>query len=375
MDGTATVGVAVAVSHEDHVHPSDTSKCDINGCTFTGTIQGSGWSITAAGVASFASLITSGPFSMSGAEQAVGTVANPASGSEVGYYDNTAHVLQGGVHGASAFAVTWTSIAPISCTNQVVTGIPSTGVPACSSVADAMISSASTWNGKAGLGANTFTAAQTFGVASNQQIFGTSTNLTTVNWPASSGPVTVIGPNVASGLSYVAGAAPSAGIAIFVGSTFALTSSTTPALGAATATSLYATSIIDGKATINISTTTPCTLGTASTNCSTVNSLGGYTFNQHATPGTAITYNLPTAAAGLQYCVANSYNGGAANTGKLKVATSASGQFIIFTDGTLSATGGYVQSPGAAGDRACFVGMDTTHWYFYPAQGTWTKDS
>ena len=28
MDGTAAVGTAAAASHEDHVHPSDTSKAD-----------------------------------------------------------------------------------------------------------------------------------------------------------------------------------------------------------------------------------------------------------------------------------------------------------------------------------------------------------
>ena len=149
---------------------------------------------------------------------------------------------------------------------------------------------------------------------------------------------------------------------------------TTPAIGAATGTSLYATGIIDGKATMNVSTTTPCTLGTASTNCSAVSSLGGYTVNEHATAGTAITYNLPTAAAGLQYCVANGYNGSAANTGTLQITPSATGQYIIFTDGTLTTnTTGHVISGGAAGDAACVVGVDTTHWLLYVQRGTWTK--
>jgi hypothetical protein len=98
----------------------------------------------------------------------------------------------------------------------------------------------------------------------------------------------------------------------------------------------------------------------------------GYTFNQEATAATAITYTLPTAAAGLQYCVANSYNGSAANTGTLEILTSASGQFIIGTSGTLSATGGYIISGGAARDSACVVGVDATHWMFYPSSGTWT---
>jgi len=138
----------------------------------------------------------------------------------------------------------------------------------------------------------------------------------------------------------------------------------TPVLGAATATSLLASGTLDGQAPITVTTGSSATLG------GTYKS--GYTFNENATAGTAITYTLPTAAAGLQYCVGNA-NGGAANTGTLELLTSASGQFIIFTDGTLSATGGFVQSGGAAGDFGCVVGVDSTHWYFRPSQGTWTK--
>ena len=146
----------------------------------------------------------------------------------------------------------------------------------------------------------------------------------------------------------------------------------TPIIGAATGTSLYATGIIDGKATMNVSTTTPCTLGTASANCSAVNSLGGYTVNEHATAATAIVYNLPTAAAGLQYCVSNGYNGSAANTGTLKIVPSATGQFIIDGSGVLTTnTTGYVISGGAARDSACVVGVDSTHWVLYTQAGSW----
>ena len=134
---------------------------------------------------------------------------------------------------------------------------------------------------------------------------------------------------------------------------------------AITATSLLATGIVDGTAPVTVTTGSSATLG------GTYKS--GYTFNQEATAGTAVTYTLPTAAAGLQYCVANSYNGSAANTGTLELLTSASGQFIIFTDGTLSATGGYVISAGAARDSACVVGVDSTHWMLYVSSGTWAK--
>jgi len=279
-----------------------------------------------------------------------------------------------------------TSAASLTST-ALMTGAGSQGsqTPSATSTLDASgnlsvaaggsVGSANTGTPKFTFATNSISANQplTLGTTSNQLVTGTTTNLTTTTFPASSGAVTVTMPNVTSGVSYVAGSAPAAGVATFAGSTFALTSTTSPNIGTATGTSLYATGIVDGKATVNVSTTTPCTLGTASANCSAVNSLSGYTVNEHATAGTAITYNLPTAAAGLQYCVANGYNGSAANTGILTVATSASGQFIIFTDGTLSATGGNVTSGGAAGDAACFVGVDTTHWMIYVNRGTWTK--
>lgn len=98
-----------------------------------------------------------------------------------------------------------------------------------------------------------------------------------------------------------------------------------------------------------------------------------YHFNENATAATAIVYTLPTAAKGKQFCFSNAYNGSAADTGTLELLTSASGQFIIFTDGTLSATGGYVVSGGAAADAACMVGVDATHWALYVQRGTWTK--
>ncbi len=139
----------------------------------------------------------------------------------------------------------------------------------------------------------------------------------------------------------------------------------TPTLGAAAATSLLATGIVDGKAPMDVTTGTSATLG------GTYKS--GYTVNEHATAATAVAYTLPTAAAGLQYCVGNGYNGSAANTGVITLNTSASGQFLIWTDGTLSATGGNTTSGGAGGDFACVVGVDSTHWLFRPSQGTWTK--
>jgi hypothetical protein len=135
------------------------------------------------------------------------------------------------------------------------------------------------------------------------------------------------------------------------------------------AATLIASGIVDGKAPVTLTTGASCTLGTAS-GCNATKYLSGYTFNQDATAAAAITYTLPTAAVGLQYCVKNSYNGSAADTGTLTIQTSASGQFII-VNGTPSATGGFVISGGAAGDAACVVGISTTQWEFYAQVGTW----
>ena len=116
---------------------------------------------------------------------------------------------------------------------------------------------------------------------------------------------------------------------------------------------------------VSLSTTTPITVST------TANS--GFYNNQNATAATAVTYNLPTASAGKQFCFTNSYNGSAADTGILTIQVSASGQYIIFTDGTLSASNGNVTSGGAAADAACVVGVDTTYWQLYVQRGTWAK--
>lgn len=144
------------------------------------------------------------------------------------------------------------------------------------------------------------------------------------------------------------------------------TASNTQVLSNKSATGpLVVTGMLDGAIPVVVTNATSYNLGAATST--------GYTFNEEATAATAVTYTLPTAAAGLQYCVSNAWNGTAANTGVLELLTSASGQFIIFTDGTLSATGGNVTSGGAAADAACVIGVDSTHWLLYVNRGTWTK--
>jgi hypothetical protein len=227
------------------------------------------------------------------------------------------------------------------------------------------------WAIKTGLGLNEFggaiqgdtlTASQCVGTNSSKQLVS-NTNCATVGGVSSiTGDGTIITNSGSTGAVTLTVDTHTGSGSIVLANTPTLI---TPVIGAATGTSLLATGIVDGTAPVTITTGTSATLG------GTYNS--GYTYNQEATAGTAVTYTLPTAAAGKQYCVGNSYNGSAADTGTLEIITSASGQYIIFTDGTLSATGGYVISGGAGRDSACVVGVDSTHWILYVYSGTWTK--
>jgi hypothetical protein len=153
-------------------------------------------------------------------------------------------------------------------------------------------------------------------------------------------------------------------------------------LGNVNAVNLSVSGILDGPSPVTITTTSACSVGVNTAGCPYAAPLGpamfaayssGYTDNQEATAGQAVTYTLPNPAAGLSYCFDNSYNGSAADTGILEISTNTGGQYIIFTDGTITATGGNVTSAGAGGDAACVRGVDSTHWQLYINRGTWTK--
>lgn len=114
-----------------------------------------------------------------------------------------------------------------TATNQLVTGTGSnlTTVNFPASSGAVTVTMPNVTSTVAVLGANTFTAAQTISATTNQLVTGTGGNLTTVNFPASSGAVTITMPNVASGVAY-ATSQPTAGFAKYAGSTYALTSAT-----------------------------------------------------------------------------------------------------------------------------------------------------
>jgi hypothetical protein len=144
----------------------------------------------------------------------------------------------------------------------------------------------------------------------------------------------------------------------------------TPSIASATATSLLATGIVDGTAPVTVTTGSSANLG------ATYKS--GYTFNQEATAGTSVTYTLPATAVGLQYCVRNSIvsGTGAPDTGVLTIYPAASSYVIL--NGVINTIGGGgthgVASGGAAGDSACFVAVDATHWEVFVIKCTWTAN-
>jgi hypothetical protein len=126
--------------------------------------------------------------------------------------------------------------------------------------------------------------------------------------------------------------------------------------GALKSASLLATGIMDGKAPVTITTGATATLG------GTYNS--GYIFNDGST---AVSYTLPTAAAGKQYCISD-ING----SGRVTLKTAATGQYILIppTAG-LTTSGGFVTSSGSNGDSACVVGISATQWVLHIQSGTW----
>ena len=139
---------------------------------------------------------------------------------------------------------------------------------------------------------------------------------------------------------------------------------TTPDIGAATGTSLLATGRVDGMVGVNVTTD--------ATTISSTNNKSAYYINNGDSAAKGI-YTLPTAAAGLQYCITLYSEHATGSTAVMKFQTSASGQYIAL-DGIRTASGGLIKSTGAAGDAACVVGISATEWIAYHSSGTWLKD-
>lgn len=209
-------------------------------------------------------------------------------------------------------------------------------------VAGGSVGSANTGTPKFTFATNSISAnrALTLGLTTNQIVTGTTTNLTTQNWPASSGAVTVTGPNVTSGLIY-ATSQPSAGFAKFAGSTYAITSA---AIAAA-----------DIPATpVSIAATThTMTAPREYFFCSTV---------------TACSVTLPTPAAGYEFCVRMDNNVSANIT--LANVTNVYFEAPARTGwGTVSH--GLKTTTAAVTNQICVVGYDATHYAVMSYTGDW----
>jgi hypothetical protein len=127
------------------------------------------------------------------------TIAYPTSATSGGipYFSSSAAISSSGALGAAALVVGGGAGATPS-TPSATTTLDASGNLAVAAAGS--IGSADTGAPKLTFAANKMTANQPvyLGVASNQLVTGTSTNLTTVSFPASSGAVTVTMPNVTS---------------------------------------------------------------------------------------------------------------------------------------------------------------------------------
>ena len=117
---------------------ADRTICLTIGCTYTGTIQGSGYSITAAGAGSFASLASTGGYTSGSSPPAVtwgtgggsalaeGTApgAGPAAGVDLCYSDATAHGLLCSFNNDTASMMARIGAANTFTTAQTVSGAP-----------------------------------------------------------------------------------------------------------------------------------------------------------------------------------------------------------------------------------------------------------
>jgi hypothetical protein len=97
----------------------------------------------------------------------------------------------------------------------------------------------------------------------------------------------------------------------------------------------------------------------------------GWIFTNPTSASATSILTLPTAVAGLNYCVGN----GPAKTGVLTIYTALSptGTQKIDLDGALTANTGGIQATATSGNYTCVIGINGTQWKAMPMKGTWTK--
>jgi hypothetical protein len=141
---------------------------------------------------------------------------------------------------------------------------------------------------------------------------------------------------------------------------------TTPAIGAATGTSLIATGIVDGLTNVTLTTD-------GSEDANVTDKMSHVIINKHTTEATAMAVNLPaTAIAGMQLLVKNGYGDNNPTTGVITVYVPATHYAWNPTTKTQCAQGYDLVSGGAAGDYIGMVAISSTVWESIGFQGTWT---
>lgn len=128
----------------------------------------------------------------------------------------------------------------------------------------------------------------------------------------------------------------------------------------------YTTGRQDGTAGVTISTAgSPTTISSS-------NNKSAYYFNIGNSDANSV-YTLPTPVKGEQYCVTNYQVTGTAVITKPSFKAPANVYLVV--KGVITGTQGTATAGGAAGDSACAVGVDSTHYVIYPGSGTWTPSA
>ena len=128
----------------------------------------------------------------------------------------------------------------------------------------------------------------------------------------------------------------------------------------------YATGRQDGTSGVTISTAgSPTTI-------SSTNNKAAYYFNIGNSDANSV-FTLPTPVKGEQYCITNYQVTGTPVTTKPSFKAPANVYLVV--KGVITGTQGTATAGGAAGDSACVVAVDSTHYVVFPGSGTWTPSA
>lgn len=313
-----------------------------------------------------------------GISQLTGDVtAGPGSGSQAATLANTAvapgsYTLTNLTLDAKGRATAASSYAGTSCTNQFPRALSAAGVATCSSVANAdLTNSTITLNTGSNVGLTTpgamvLGATYTIGATSDQPRFaglglgGAATGANRVAiYGATSGRIELLVPTAAgtNAITFPAGTTD-----------FSATGGTSQVVqqagaGSALTVGQLAFSAISGVATAAQLPATPLASGT---------SVSLTAPREYYICTSTCTVTPPVPSAGYEFCVRNDNNVATVIT-MAALGSSARYENTASTAYGTAGTGTFV-SGGAAGDKVCIVGLDSTHYLTTAFNGTWTAN-